>query len=579
MLGLSGNNPLLSVAWNALSLDRINDLYSAVAHLRTDEFLEEFFSTMNIDRRFDPMELDRIPDHGPVVIVSNHPFGAVDGLALLSLARKRRPDVCVMANGILSMVEPLSDVVISVDPFRRVSSQGANASGIRQCMRHLTQGGALIVFPAGEVSAPQGSKEEPLDKPWDISVMKLIQRTRAAVVPVFIPGRNSEIFYRVGKIHPRLRTAWLPRELLKRRNSSITVTVGRPVDRQILARLADPEELGRYLRAHVYALSGLSNRSHHQPLWPTSAQHDIVEAIDPRTVASEMALHSSRRLLEQGGFELYLLPGDSSPAVLHEIGRLREITFRDVGEGTGSSIDIDSFDRHYEHLVLWHPESSMIVGAYRLGHGARCIQQKGVAGLYITTLFSIDKEGQTLLRSSLELGRSFVRKEFQRHRLPLFLLWRGILQYVSQNPEIRTIIGPVSISADYSDVSKILMIEFFQHQAQSSAFSGHVQPVHRYSSPSKATLDLNGLLAPVGGDLRLLDRVIGQLESSLRSTPVLIRKYCAQNARIVAFNVDPNFSNTLDGFMVLDVSEIRGELEEMTNCNISRRQEPEPQRP
>jgi putative hemolysin len=579
MLGLSGNNPLLSVAWNALSLDRINDLYSTVAHLRTDEFLEEFFSTMNIDRRFDPMELDRIPDQGPVVIVSNHPFGAVDGLALLSLALKRRPDVCVMANGILSLVEPLSDVVISVDPFRRVSSQGANASGMRQCMRHLMQDGALIVFPAGEVSAPQGSKKEPRDKPWDVSVMKLIQRTRATVVPVFIPGRNSEIFYRVGKIHPRLRTAWLPRELLKRRNSSITVTVGRPVDRQILARLADPEELGRYLHAHVYALSGLSDRSHHQPLWPTSAQQDIVEAIDPRTVASELELHSSRRLLEQGGFELYLLPGDSSPAVLHEIGRLREITFRDVGEGTGSSIDIDSFDRHYEHLVLWHPESSMIVGAYRLGHGARCIQHNGVAGLYITTLFSIDKEGQTLLRSSLELGRSFVRKEFQRHRLPLFLLWRGILQYVSQNPEIRTIIGPVSISADYSDVSKILMIEFFQHQAQSSAFSGHVQPVRRFSSPSKASLDLKALLSPVGGDLRLLDRVIGQLEISLRSTPVLIRKYCAQNARIVAFNVDPNFSNTLDGFMVLDVSEIRGELEEMTNCSISRRQEPEPQRP
>jgi len=276
MLGLSSSNPLVRIAWNTLSLSQINDLYSAVAHLKGDTFLDEFFSTMNIDLSFDQAELERIPDQGPVLIVSNHPFGAVDGLALISLVRKRRPDVRVMANGILSMVEPLSDVVISVDPFRRVSSQGANTSGMRQCLRHVRQGGALIVFPAGEVSAPQGSESDPLDKPWDISVMKLIQKTSAVIVPVHIPGRNSEMFYRVGKIHPRLRTAWLPRELLKKRNSRIDVTIGRSVDRQILARLSDPEELGRYLRAHVYALANRFDKGCRRAAVRVSPQHDIV---------------------------------------------------------------------------------------------------------------------------------------------------------------------------------------------------------------------------------------------------------------------------------------------------------------
>ncbi|MBU3699394.1 MAG: lysophospholipid acyltransferase family protein [Candidatus Kapabacteria bacterium] len=568
-IGLSEANPVVRIVESILRLEALNGIYSACDRENVDAFLESFFSVMRINRHVEESDLEHIPLHGPVVIVANHPFGAVDGMAMLASVRKRRPDACVMANDLLRIVRPLEDVIIPVDPIGFETSAKVNTGGIRRCLQHLAENKALIVFPAGEVSSPQHMSDEPIDKQWNSTIAKLITRTDATVVPAFIAGRNSDLFYTLGRIHPRLRTAWLPRELLAKRGSSLKLHFGRPIDKVIIRNCRDAVSLAAYLRAHVYALGSLQSEPSRERTRIHSNSVQIAESLGSQPIAQEILQLSDRRILSQGGFELYLIRGDASPNILHEIGRLREVTFRSVGEGTNTALDIDEFDRVYEHLILWHPETSMIAGAYRLGHGGQCIDRAGVSGLYISTLFRIDDSAKQQLRMSLELGRSFVRAEFQRHRLPLFLLWRGILTYLIQHPEIRHIIGPVSISACYTTLSQQLMIDFFASESGATSFSGRVQARTPFKQASHHASDISALLAPCCSDVRILERVISHFETERKGVPVLLRKYWAQSARIVAFNVDPMFSDALDGFMVLNIEEMRSELEEMMNCRIS----------
>lgn len=558
LLGLHPWNPVVPLLASALRLRRLNKLHAAIAAASDRPFLDAFLEQMQIRVEICGVGGNAIPAEGPVVIVANHPFGAVDGLALLWAVQRVRPDVRVMANRMLGLVAPLRDKWIAVDPLRTSAAPAANTRGFRECIRHLQDGRALIVFPAGEVSAHHEGSVVPVDKTWDTSVMKLIQRVGAPVVPVYIPGTNSSMFYRLGQIHPRLRTLALPSELLNKTGTTVSLTFGNAIPWTDLEGINEPEMLARNLRSRVYAL-GSSSRS-------TAIKADspaIAAGFAPSAVAAEIDRYRESCLCGQGEFDVYLIPGDAAPAVLHEVGRRREITFRAVGEGTGTALDIDAIDRWYEHLVLWHRPTQQIAGAYRLGHGGRIVRERGLDGLYITTLFDVDAKAGRLLASSLELGRSFVISEFQRHRLPLFLLWQGILTYLERHPELRRVIGPVSISADYSMVSMQCIAAFFQRQSAASAFAGSVVPHHPIPPPA-AGIDLDALLAPIGNDLRALDRLVRSMEGGSAGVPVLVRKYAQQHATIVAFSHDPAFCNALDGFMVLEVDDIPEELRVMS---------------
>ena len=561
LVGMHPWNPVVPVLASALRLRRLNALYGSIAAMSDRPFLEAFFAQTKIDVSIGGVGVDDIPAEGPVVIVANHPFGAVDGLALLWAVQRVRPDVRVMANRMLGLVTPLRDRWIEVDPLHTAAAPAANTRGFRECMRHLLDGRALIVFPAGEVSAFHDGPSEPVDKAWDPSVMKLIQRVKATIVPVHIPGRNSSMFYRLGDIHPRLRTVALPSELLKKIGTTTTLTFGRAIPWSDLAAVSDPVVLGKHLRSRVYALChGTAQRPPEQHLPAVAA------AVSASVVAAEIDRHRDALLCGQGDFEVYLIAGDTAPAVLHEIGRRREITFRTVGEGTGTALDIDAIDRWYEHLVLWHRPTAQIAGAYRLGHGGRITQHHGMDALYTTTLFMFDAQARELLTSSLELGRSFVMPDFQRQRLPLFLLWQGILIYTDRHPELQRIIGPVSISADYSLVSKCCIATFFHRQSTGSPFAGHVAA--RCPLPASIPgIDLDALLEPVGNDIRALDRLIRALEVNELGVPVLVRKYAQQNATIVAFSEDQAFSNALDGFMSLSVGDIPEQLRAGNSVN------------
>ena len=557
LLGLQRWNPVVPLLASVLRLRKLNALYAAITGMPDRPFLEAFFEQTQIRVEVGGVGGRAIPADGPVVIVANHPFGAVDGLALLWAVQRIRPDVRVMANRMLGLVTPLRDKWIEVDPLRTSAAPAANTRGFRDCMRHLQDGRALIVFPAGEVSAYHEGPAMPVDKAWDTAVMKLMQRVSAPVVPVHIPGTNSPLFYRLGQVHPRLRTLALPSELLNKVGATVSLTFGNAIPWADLAEINEPEMLARHLRSRVYALGTTSRSSSGKPDGPA-----IAAGIAPSVVAAEIDRFRDACMCSQGDFDVYLIRGDAAPTVLHEIGRRREITFRAVGEGTGTALDIDDIDRWYEHLVLWHRPTQQIAGAYRLGHGGRIARDRGVDGLYTTTLFTFDAQARSLLTSSLELGRSFVMPEFQRHRLPLFLLWQGILTYLERNPELRRVIGPVSISADYPTVSKQCIAAFFQRQSAASAFAGCVEP-HCPLPPLAAGIDLDALLAPVGNDLRALDKLVRGIEGGVAGVPVLVRKYAQQHATIVAFSQDPAFSNALDGFMVLEVDDIPEQLRAM----------------
>ncbi len=555
----SASDPLVTLARKTLRLDEINAIYGRCAHLSIDEFLPELFRLLGVTVCITPNEIERIPEKGPVVITANHPFGALDGVSLIWAVRQRRPDAKVMGNYLLQRITPLAESLISVDPFDTAGSASENISGIRKTLRHVKDGGALIVFPAGEVSPKLVSGLGPVDRPWDESVIKIIQRTRADVVPAYIAGRNSSLFYALGKIHPRLRTALLPSELLGKRNTEVRITMGHPLDRAVIHAEMQPAELAGFLRSMVYVQSpAISSQKPDVSSLPDN-RAPVTGGVDADAIEREIEELRHSCVVSQGEFDVVLMKQDTAPNVLHEIGRLREITFRGVGEGTGTALDIDEFDRHYEHLVLWHRPSRQIVGSYRLGHGGALISRYGIGGMYSSTLFDFDNRAISELTRSLELGRSFVRPEFQRQRLPLHLLWRGIIAYVSAHPELTSIVGCVSISDSYRDVSKELMRRFFTMRADASVYCGHVRARMPFV-PDLPGINVSDLLGPLHSNVRLLDRLIARIEPNGIGVPVLLKKYAQQNAQIIEFNVDTAFSNALDGFMVLSLSELSEEL-------------------
>ena len=270
------------------------------------------------------------------------------------------------------------------------------------------------------------------------------------------------------------------------------------------------------------------------------------------------------KLFGTGPFDCYLAPAGRIPNLLREISVLRELTFRQVGEGTGAAKDLDAFDRYYNHLFLWDREAHRLVGAYRVGLGNEIMNTRGPAGFYTNTLFRMSREMEPVLSKSVELGRSFIRPAYQRHRLPLFMLWQGILTVLVSHPSLRYVMGPVSISSQYKDLSRDLMVAFVQRNHYNHSLARHVQAKHPYRlNPDDKQ---EALLSASEDSLRKLDKIIAQIEPVAVSVPVLLKKYLQQNARIIGFNIDPDFSDALDGLMILDLED----LPERTVSNLKR---------
>lgn len=498
--------------------------------------------------------LDRVPPTGPLVVVANHPHGAIDGLAVAQLLARVRPDVKLLGNALLGRIPEMRAHLVPCDVFG--TDGNANGRGLRAALAWLRDGHALVVFPAGEVSHVATADGRLVDASWRDGAARLAAHASAPVLPIFMDGRNSRLFERAGRLSPWLRTAMLGRELLAKRGQTIAPRIGRVVSPRRLAAVGDATSQTAYLRIRTYALADdLSARgSVRRPATRARRSQPVADAVAPAVLAREVAgLPAETCLIAQGPWRVYLVGAGDAPQVLLEIGRLREHTFRGAGEGTGRSRDLDRFDWHYRHLFVWHTSACAIAGAYRLAATDDILPRHGLGGFYTRTLFRYPEALLRELGPALELGRSFVREDYQRDYQPLLLLWRGIGAIVAAAPRYRTLFGPVSISAEYRSTTRAMLARFLLAN-RPSLLRGLVEP--RRPLPVEPFDSAALVYSRTATDVAGMDELVRELEAGQRGLPVLLRQYLKLNARLLGFSVDPAFGGVLDGLVVVDLLDV-----------------------
>jgi putative hemolysin len=541
--------------------DNLERVYSPVQDAHGDFFIR-LLASLDIRYECAPGDLARIPAKGPVIVAANHPMGLADGIIMGALLESVRPDIRFMANSLLMAVPQLRKYVIPVDPFGGVGANRFNRHGLRQSIEWLRGDGLLVVFPSGEVAAMRvpGGVTEP---DWNENVVRLIQRLNVPAVPVFIHGGNSAAFHAAGLLNPRLRTMMLPGELLNKAGARIRVSVGSRISPERLTKITDLRAATNYLRDRTYML-GTRDKPGQRP-WVFPLHSFPIQMPRPAVaaIAAEQArdvvereirgLPMSQTLLTHNEYNICSASAEQIPATLLEIGRLREITFRQAGEGTGRSRDLDRFDQHYDHLLVWNREKCEIVGAYRIARTDVVIDRMGAGGLYTSTLFRLRNDFYKRVQPGLELGRSFVRPEYQKGYLPLLLLWKGLGHYVAAFPQYRILFGPVSISKDYCSSSRELMVTFLRLRHGDRNMSSCVRPRRRFRSRKPTGCDPRNFSALLS-DLDELSAVVADLESDHKGIPVLLQQYLQLGGKILEFSVDRRFSNVLDGLIVVDLA-------------------------
>ena len=418
-----------ALAERFLPSKRMQELYRRV-QLSADRFdLESLLTTMRVDLHVEAADAARIPANGPAVVVANHPFGVLDGAALAVLLMRVRPDVKVVTNFPLEEFPEFRQHCIVTD----ASPSDSNSTKIWEAEAWLRREGMLAIFPAGEVSQWQLPQAQISDLRWNDTAVQLIRETGASALPVYFCGRNSIGFHLFGMIHPRLRAAFLLQEFLQQEGRRLVVRVGSVIPGDAVAGIGDNQEATEYLRWRTYLLARRKRAETSSPFaaWPFAVRSKLSEkvqqpvaAAEPgETLAAELEhLGAEQRLAESGDLTVYLVKADEAPRMLRELGRVREVTFRAAGEGTGKPRDLDRFDRYYWQLLLWNKTKQELVGGYRVGNTAEILAERGVRGLYTSTLFRYDGQLFEKIGPALELGRSFVRPEYQRQYAPLLLL-------------------------------------------------------------------------------------------------------------------------------------------------------------
>ena len=280
----------------------------------------------------------------------------------------------------------------------------------------------------------------------------------------------------------------------------------------------------------------------------------VIDEVPVQALKAEIdGLLPRQRLVDSGCLHVYWAHATQIPAILQEIGRLRELTFRGVGEGSGKSADTDSFDAHYLHMFVWDAQAHAIVGAYRLGLVHQILSQYGKRGLYTHSLFKYGPRILDMLKPAIELGRSFVRTEYQRSFAPMLLLWRGIARFIEASPQYAVLFGPVSISNTYSGASRELMVEYLSAHVVETRMVRQVQPRRPFRYRRRSTSDVP---APFPQSIDELSRRIAQIEPDRKGIPILLRQYLRLGGRIIAFNVDGKFGDVLDGLLIVDLRQI-----------------------
>ncbi len=549
------------ILMKVLNISTLNKIYNKHRDKKDLDFLNAILEEFEIRFEIPEEDLKRLPKTGAYITISNHPLGGIDGILLLKLLLEQRPDYKIIANFLLHRIDPLAPYIMPVNPFEDHKDAKSSISGFKQALKHLKEEHPLGVFPAGEVSTYKDGKLI-VDKPWEEAAMKLVKKAKVPIVPIYFHAKNSRLFYRLSRISDTLRTAKLPSELLTQKNRVIKVRIGKPISVESQEEYGTLEEFTEFLRKKTYMLANPYQKDRLLNKVSTSlkipkAPRRIITPVSGAIMADEVdALKEADcRLLQSKNYEVFLATADQMPHIMREIGRLREITFREVGEGTNQSIDLDDFDTYYHHMFLWDSGEQKVVGAYRMGLGSHIFASHGIDGFYLQDLFRFEPELYKMMSESIEMGRAFIVGEYQQKPMPLFLLWKGIVHTTLRYPEHKYLIGGVSISNQFSNFSKSLMIEFMKSNYWDPYVAQYVRPKKEFKVKLKDA-DKDFIFDKTEADLNKFDKIIDEVEPGSLRLPVLIKKYIKQNAKVVAFNVDPLFNNAVDGLMYIRIADL-----------------------
>ena len=534
---------LFKVAKKIVHEDSINQFLTQNAHLKGFEFVDAVLDYFDFDYTVSSSDLQNIPTSGKVVIIANHPLGGLDALCLLRLISQVRKDVKIVANDFLAGFEALNSLLNPIDNYKLRQSK----KDIKKIYEALNNEEAIILFPAGEVSraTPKGIK----DPAWNKGFLNFAQNSNAPILPIFLDAKNSKTFYTISVINKTFSTLLLSHEMFNKKSKRIAIKVGQIIPNEnITPKGIDKKFLLNLYKKHLYSL-----KKGKKSFFET--QSAIAHPVSRIDLLNEL---KKSKLIGQtsDGKKIYLYDYVEDSIVLKELGRLRELSFRKVGEGVNKKRDTDKYDIYYQHIILWDENDLEIVGSYRIGNSDFIFKNIGVKGFYSNNLFKYNEEFTPYLKSSIELGRSFVQPKYWGTRA-LDYLWFGIGAYLKSNPNIKYMFGPVSMSASFPTVAKDMMIFYYSHYFKEEVNLVEGKTPYQYSnniSEIKELFDLEDKKK----DFKFLKSALSNIGVTV---PTLYKQYSEitedGGIKFLSFNIDKNFGDCIDGFILVEVDKIK----------------------
>ena len=534
---------LFKIAKKIVHEDSINQFLSQNAHLKGFEFVDAVLDHFDFDYTVSSSDLQNIPTSGKVVIIANHPLGGLDALCLLRLISQVRKDVKIVANDFLAGFEALNSLLIPIDNYKLRQSK----NDIKKIYEALNNEEAIILFPAGEVSraTPKGIK----DPAWNKGFLNFAQNSNAPILPIFLDAKNSKTFYTISVINKTFSTLLLSHEMFNKKSKRIAIKVGQIIPNEnITPKGIDKKFLLNLYKKHLYSL-----KKGKKSFFET--QSAIAHPVSRIDLLNEL---KRSKLIGQtsDGKKIFLYDYVEDSIVLKELGRLRELSFRKVGEGVNKKRDTDKYDIYYQHIILWDENDLEIVGSYRIGNSDFIFKNIGVKGFYSNNLFKYNEEFTPYLKSSIELGRSFVQPKYWGTRA-LDYLWFGIGAYLKSNPNIKYMFGPVSMSASFPTVAKDMMIFYYSHYFKEEVNLVEGKTPYQYSnniSEIKELFDLEDKKK----DFKFLKSALSNIGVTV---PTLYKQYSEitedGGIKFLSFNIDKNFGDCIDGFILVEVDKIK----------------------
>ena len=526
-----------------LGIHRLDDIYQRAKKASSckKSFVENALETLETRYEFDEELLAQVPKEGPVIFAANHPFGAVDGLILSQLISKVRPDVKILANSGLSLIPELKDYFIFTNPLR--PNNPKNVRSLKECMKHLKDGHALGLFPAGAVSCPQdGLHEKISDREWNNLLVKFAKQNKATVIPVHFSGQNSPWFYRLGQMHERFRLLMLAREAGKTKGK-VKVSLSKPITYSTVQNYSDQQAKDYYQMRCYLAQEQVKSEA---MAFDESQLEPLMEPVDSQILKDELAsLPEDSHLVDYRHFSVYQARRSQAPNIVTEIGRLRERTYRDYKEGSGQAADNDDFDDTYIQLFIWDNDKDEIIGAYRMGAVKELMKENDKSELYLSSLFDYPDAFLKEHYQGLETGRSFIVREHQKKPYGLMLLWQGIANYVANNPDLTTLFGTVSLSTEYDPRSIALMHKVLVGKDY------EVPPIDELETELPA--EVESYIDKYSLDLKELSTLVKSIEADGKDIPILVKQYLKLGGVFKSIAIDKGFANTPGAFVLVDL--------------------------